>query len=559
MRRGYARLLAVTGAAAVVSLTAVPSWAATGPTTSVAGGGSGDQLVQESFGGGSVAGATWVSGGAACLTAGSAGVAGAGSGIPACAAGQRDPAGKGVLRLTGNTFNQTGYALYTQPVAADRGLKIAFNMYQYDTTTKPGADGISFLLLDGSQSPSKAGAFGGALGYKGLAGGYLGVGFDEFGNYSTKTIFGNGTDAKKPNSIVVRGSQSAGYPQIRRIAASRPLADDATATRGPALRHVVITVSTSGAVTVKVNYGSGLVTEVSKLNLNDTPGQPALPSTVKFGFAGSTGNNTNIHEVSNLTISALPPDLSTVITPNGIFQAGGTGSFSTVVSDDPAAGPTNGPVTVTDTVPPGFIPQTAQGSGWTCRISGQQVTCVRPDTLAPGKSYPPFTITTSVPASAPPTVNLSASASTPDQASPADGQASATVPIAPGPNLSTTVTPVGEFPAPGVGTYLLNVSNAAAAGPTHGPVTETFPVPAGQTPISASGSGWSCRLSGQVVTCTTPAELQSGQSYQPIVATVQNTPCVLHPVATVSTPGDAGQPAETSSPVSVMFSPAIPA
>jgi hypothetical protein len=559
MRTGYARLLAVTGAAAVVSLTAVPSWAATGPTTSVAGGGAGDQLVQETFGGGSVPGATWISGGTACLTAGSAGPAGAGSGIPACTAGQLDPAGKGVLRLTSNTFNQTGYALYTQPVAANRGLKISFNMYQYDTTTKPGADGISFLLVDGGQSPTKAGAFGGALGYKGLTGGYLGVGFDEFGNYSTQLIWGNGTTQKQPNSIVVRGAQSAGYPQIRRTVASQPLANDAATTRGPAMRHVVITVSTSGAVTVKVDYGKGLVTEVSKLNLNDTPGQPALPPTVKFGFAGSTGNNTDIHEVSNLTISALPPDLSTVITPNGIFQAGGTGSFTTVVSDDPTAGPTTGPVTVTDTVPSGFIPQTAQGSGWTCTIAGQQVTCARPDTLPPGKSYPPFTITTSVPASAPPTVNLSASATTPDQASPADGQASVSVPIAPGPNLSTTVTPVGQFPAPGVGTYLLNVSNAASAGPTHGPVTETFPVPAGQTPISASGSGWSCGVSGQVVTCTTPAELQSGQSYQPVVVTVQNTPCVLHPAATVSTPGDTGQPAETSAPVSVMFSPAIPA
>jgi Bacterial lectin len=461
-----------------------------------------------------------------------------------------------VLRLTGNTFNQTGYALYTEPVAADRGLNISFNMYQYNATTKPGADGISFLLVNGNQAPSKAGAFGGALGYKGLTGGYLGVGFDEFGNYSTKMIWGNGTSQKEPNSIVIRGAQSAGYPQIRRVLASQPLASDAATARSAAMRHVVISISTSGVVTVKVDYGRGPVTEISKLNLNDTPGQPPLPSTVKFGFAGSTGNNTDIHEVSNLTISALPPDLHTVITPQGIFEAGGTGTFSTVVSDDAAAGRTTGPVTVTDTVPAGFVPQTAQGSGWSCTIAGQQVTCTRPDTLLPGTSYPPFTITTSVPADAPPTVNLSASATTPDQVSPADAQAAVTVPITPGPDLSTTVTPVGQFSAPGVGTYLLNVSNAATAGPTHGPVTETFPVPAGQTPLSASGSGWSCSRSGQLVTCTNPGALQAGQSAQPIVVTVQNTPCVMHPVATVSTVGDTGQPAETSPAVSVPFSPA---
>ncbi|HEY1627474.1 MAG TPA: hypothetical protein VGG16_27150 [Streptosporangiaceae bacterium] len=564
MRKRYASMLAITGAAAAVSLAGAPAWAATGPTTAVTGSGD-DVLYQQTFGGGPAPLANWIASGAACLTAGTPGASAAGASasaaaatasIPACAPGAKDPAGKGVLRLSGNTYNQTGYALYTQPIAADRGLNIAFNMYQYNTTTNPGADGISFLLVDGSQSPAKAGAFGGALGYKGLTGGYLGIGFDEFGNYSTKAIWGNGTDQKQPNSIVVRGAQSAGYPAIRRVIASLPLADDAAATRMPSRRHVVITISTSGAMTVKVNYGKGMVTEISKLNLNDTAGQPSLPPTVKFGFAGSTGNNTNIHEVSDLTISALPPDLHSVITPNGIFEAGGTGSFTTVVSDDPAAGPTAGPVTVTDTVPAGFIPQQAQGTGWTCAISGQQVICSRPDTLQPGHAYPPFTITTSVPADAPPTVNLTASATTPDQASPADGMASVVMPITPGPNLSTTVTPVGQFPAPGVGTYLLNVANAATAGPTHGPVTETFPVPSGQTPVSASGSGWTCGISGQVVTCTTPDALQAGQSYQPVVVNVRDTPCVLHPVATVSTAGDSGQPSETSAPVAVTFAPA---
>ena len=58
-----------------------------------------------------------------------------------------------------------------------------------------GADGISFFLIDGTATPTKAGGFGGSLGYAqntsppaptipGIVGGYLGVGLDEFGNYS---------------------------------------------------------------------------------------------------------------------------------------------------------------------------------------------------------------------------------------------------------------------------------------------------------------------------------------------------------------------------------------
>jgi Bacterial lectin len=562
MRRGYASLLAITGISAVVLLTAAPSWAAPGQagsagpagstaTTSVTGAG-GDQLYQQTFGGGSVPQANWIAGGSACLTAGTSAAA---TGIPACPAGERDAAGQGVLRLSANKYNQTGYALYTQPVEADRGLSISFNMYQYDATTKPGADGISFLLVNGSQSPAKAGAFGGALGYKGLAGGYLGIGFDEFGNYSTRAIWGNGTEQKQPNSIVVRGAQSAGYPTIRRITASRRLANDAATSRNAARRHVVITISTSGAVTVKVDYGSGMVTEVSNLNLNDTQGQPTLPATVKFGFAGSTGNNTDIHEVSDLTISALPPDLHAVITPNGTFQAGGTGTFVTVVSNDPTAGPTTGPVSVTDAIPVGFTPTAASGTGWTCGISGQLVTCTRPDTLPPGRSYPPFTVTTAIAPNAPSTVTVAASATTPDLASPANAQTSVNIPVQPGPALSTTLTPEGQFLAPGIGTYLLTVANAATGGPTLGPVTETFPVPAGQAPVSATGRGWTCGLNGQQVTCVNQATLLPAQTYQPIVVTVQTGALTLHPAAQVGTPGDTGQPGEVSPPVSVQLTP----
>src|SRR5580698_8431846 len=105
MRKRYASLLAITGTSAMVLLAVAPAWAATGPTTSVTAAG-GDVLYQQTFGGGSVPQANWIAGGAACLTAGTTGTAGAATGIPACATGTADPAGKGVLRLSGNKYNQ---------------------------------------------------------------------------------------------------------------------------------------------------------------------------------------------------------------------------------------------------------------------------------------------------------------------------------------------------------------------------------------------------------------------------------------------------------------------
>jgi hypothetical protein len=515
-----------------------------------------DVLYQQNFSGASVAQSDWIAGGNGnmpCLTAGNSSAA---SAFPGCPKNAKSPSGQGVLRLTANANNQTGYVLYTHPVQADRGLSIAFNMYQYDATTNPGADGISFILLDGSQSPTTAGAFGGALGYKGLAGGYVGVGFDEFGNYSNKSIWGNGKHGRVPNSIVVRGAQSAQYPEIATVSASQPLADDGTTSRSGAMRHVVIQISTSGAMTVKVNYGKGLVTEIRNLNLNDTPGQPLLPPTVKFGFAASTGSNTNIHEISGLTINALPPDLQMAISSNGTVSEGGKGTLTATVSDERTAGPTVGPVTATINVPQGMTPAAAQGNGWTCAIAGQQVTCTDPAGLQPGGAEPPITVSTSVADNAPPEVTVTGNASTADQALPSDGNASVNIPVASGPKLSTVLTPMGQFLAPGAGTYLLAVSNASGAGPTVNPVTETMTVPAQQKVVTASGNGWACTVSGQVVSCTTQDVLQPGQSYPEIAVNVMTAAENLNPVAQVSTGSDSGLPGETSPPVTVQVIPA---
>ena len=64
-----------------------------------------------------------------------------------------------------------------------------------------------------------------------------------------------------------------------------------------------------------------------------------------------------------------------------------------------------------------------------------------------------------------------------------------------------------------------------------------------------------CSISGQAVTCTTPGPLAAGQSLPPIAVTVQTAAMQLNPTAQVSTDDDAGQPGETSPPVSVQVTP----
>ena len=73
-------------------------------------------------------------------------------------------------------------------------------------------------------------------------------------------------------------------------------------------------------------------------------------------------------------------------------------TYTIVVSDDPAAGPTIGTVTVVDTLPDvqhTLVPTAIGGAGWTCTLA--TLACTRNDQLAPGASYPAITLTVNVP------------------------------------------------------------------------------------------------------------------------------------------------------------------
>lgn len=171
----------------------------------------------------------------ACLTAGD----GSGS-IPACGTSMiaaLDADGSGALRLTPAKTNQTGAILSNFTFPSTQGLQVTFTTYTYggsaDGIAKNGADGISFLLTDGTATaPTVAGGLGGSMGYscsngngtyEGLANAYLGLGIDEYGNflnsgdntstgvYNTNNT-ANGTSANGSNgySSDVNGSINAG-------------------------------------------------------------------------------------------------------------------------------------------------------------------------------------------------------------------------------------------------------------------------------------------------------------------------------------------------------------
>jgi Ca2+-binding RTX toxin-like protein len=223
-----------------------------------------------------------------------------------------------ILRLTNAVENQATFVLYTKPISSSNGLSISFDLFSYGGN---GGDGISFFFVDGSKSPSTAGGFGGSLGYApivtpeaqrpGLVGGYLGIGFDEFGNFSSPTEGRVGGPGESPDSIAVRGSESTNY----KFLAGAELPDGldlpgSGATAEDARKRAQIQLSQTGLLTVRIDLNNdGDFNDANEVPINSlnviAQGNGALPATFKFGFAASTGDNTNIHEVGNFDVQTF--------------------------------------------------------------------------------------------------------------------------------------------------------------------------------------------------------------------------------------------------------------
>ena len=78
-------------------------------------------------------------------------------------------------------------------------------------------------------------------------------------------------------------------------------------------------------------------------------------------------------------------------------------------------------------------------------------------------------------------------------------------------DLSLTKTHAGNFTVGGTNVYTLTVANAAGWQREDNAVVVTDTLPAGLTYVSGVGTGWTCGAAAQVVTCTHPPTLNSGQ------------------------------------------------
>src|ERR1700736_647969 len=108
------------------------------------------------------------------------------------------------------------------------------------------------------------------------------------------------------------------------------------------------------------------------------------------------------------------------------------------------------------------------------------------------------------------------------------------------PDLTIAKSHVDPFVRGTNGTYQLVVNNIGPV-PTSGIVTVSDTLPAGLTPSTASGAGWSCAVAGQLVTCPRADALAAGGSYPAIAVVAAVAQAATSPLTNTATVAGGGE------------------
>lgn len=233
-----------------------------------------------------------------------------------------DGAGNGWLRLTSASGNRAGTAIYDTAFPSTDGIVVRFS---YATHGGSGADGFSFFLLDGSAAiPSPAPPV------------------VRSATPRSKRLLVSPMPMSELASTNLAISPTIQPWEPRRARTHKGQTRSCCGVLGTALRAIatwparswpelplavnherpVEIVILGGKITVKVDYGSGYVTEINEYDLSTATGQTALPATFKLGFSGSTGGSTNFHEIRDTSIRK-PGDLSIAMSADKTVAASG--------------------------------------------------------------------------------------------------------------------------------------------------------------------------------------------------------------------------------------------
>ena len=223
----------------------------------------------------------------------------------------------GRLRMTRNIGNQATSATYQRLFpAASNLVEVTFRYYAWSPQIGTGGDGLAVILSDATVTP-QPGSFGGALGYAqrdngtpGFAGGWLGVGLDEYGNFSNPNEGKVGGPGARAQAIAIRGGVGSSYRYLAGTTANISPRVDVRGTSSAQPGHLYrlridSRVAGRSMVSLDRNTGSGFSTLVAPFDAMATAGQEQVPADFLLSLTGSTGGANNNHELDDIQICAL--------------------------------------------------------------------------------------------------------------------------------------------------------------------------------------------------------------------------------------------------------------
>ena len=285
---------------------------------------------------------------------------------------------------------------------------------------------------------------------------------------------------------------------------------------------VTVTNVSPGACTgtspVTCNFGTltGTLVGGTPINVDITmtatnAGPLSINSTATTSTTASDSNNGNNSSIQGTTVNR-GSDLSVSFNASSASTASGGSTFAYKL-DVVNGGPNDAAnEKVILTLPPQVTYATSSGSGWSCSASGQTVTCDRSSALINGSTAPLLTVNAKATGGSVGTFTaLATVSSTTEDGDGNNNSDTHDLAVTAGADMAInkSVSPdpvIAEQPV----TFTLNVTNNGPMPSDTVVVTDTLP--ANYTAISASGTGWTCNVVGQTVTCNADASLAQGSA-----------------------------------------------
>jgi hypothetical protein len=196
----------------------------------------------------------------------------------------------------------TGNVQSTKSYSPSEIIKIEFDYVSWGGVGN-GADGLAIYLFDAVVPDAGTGGYWySALGYCRIAGGYIGIGLDEYGNFS-QSCEGPADGGQLANSATIRGSQAAKYGIVKNFPIADPL--DCEGEKCKTRDEAIVATGIKHVLAYLVPKGNGIGYSVNlaingKMIISGADYPYAAPAHVKIGVSASNGTYANNHEIRNL-------------------------------------------------------------------------------------------------------------------------------------------------------------------------------------------------------------------------------------------------------------------